>query len=45
MGRIVKYLAILVALGLVAFLIYAAVADLSVTRREMTVDVPLPADR
>lgn len=40
----VRYLAYLVLLGLVAFFVYAAFADLSITPEERQVDVPLSGD-
>jgi hypothetical protein len=45
MGRGLKYLAYLLLIGLVAFLVYAAVADLSVPPQERTLDVPAPEGR
>lgn len=40
-----KYVAYLALLGLVVFLVYAAIADLSVPPEERMVDVPVPESR
>ncbi|MEM9047903.1 MAG: hypothetical protein AAGC92_04210 [Pseudomonadota bacterium] len=44
MGRILRYLFYFILLGLVAFFVYAAFADLSVEPEEREVDVPLSED-
>ncbi|MEL6236183.1 MAG: hypothetical protein AAFR46_17440 [Pseudomonadota bacterium] len=44
MGRIWRYLIYLLGLALLAFLVYAAIADLSITPAEREIDVPLSQD-
>ncbi|MEM8740940.1 MAG: hypothetical protein AAGE13_05525 [Pseudomonadota bacterium] len=44
MGRIWRYLIYLLGLALLAFLVYAAFADLSITPGEREIDVPLSQD-